>query len=100
MKRKIKAIVTIAIVGIMLVISYLIGTTQPKTKVIREQIEVIPDGYIKLDECIPLDDISCYFIDENNYYCFELKDIGNQLDDPSNRSYSDIMHDLEKDTDH
>ena len=59
--------------------------------VTKSSREIVPDGYIKLEECIPLEDISCWFINEYGYPCFELKDYGNQLDDPDNRSYQDIM---------
>ena len=58
-------------------------------------MEVVPDAYIKLDDCIPLEDIAYCFIDNSDYICFELKDIGYQLDDISNRSYTDIMNDLD-----
>lgn len=51
-----------------------------------------------LDECIPLEDISCFFIDGYDYPCFELKDIANQLDDENNRSYRDIMESLTDET--
>lgn len=52
-------------------------------------------GYIKLEDCIPLEDIACYFIDGYDYPCFELKDVGNQLDNPYNKSYAEIMDSLE-----
>ena len=85
----------------LLTSAYLLGTCQAKTETITEikevekVVEVVPDGYIKLTECIPLEDVGCYFINSYNYPCFELKDVGNQLDDPDNRSYEDIMKDLD-----
>lgn len=86
-----KRILEITLVGAMIVGSYFFGTTQAKTEI----VPYIPEGYIALEECIPLEDIACCFIGEYDYPCFELKDVGNQLDDPGNRSYSDIMENLE-----
>ena len=77
----------------MIIGSYFLGTTQGKTEIIT----YIPDDYIALDQCIPLEDIVCGFIGQYDYPCFELKDVGNQLDDPNNRSYIDIMESLEDD---
>lgn len=85
----------------LLTSAYLLGTCQVKTETVTEikevekVVEVVPDGYIKLTECIPLKDIGCYFINSYDYPCFELKDVGNQLDDPDNRSYEDIMKDMD-----
>ena len=102
MKRIIKTIGTIGAMTILLCDAYLLGTTQAKTitveKEIEKRVEVVPDNYIPLDECIPLKDVACYFIDGYNYPCFELKDVGNQLDSPNNRSYVDIMDSLENTT--
>ncbi len=110
MRKSIKTIGIVATMGIMLVCAYLLGTTQAKTitevqtaaeiKEIEKPVEVVPDGYIPLDECIPLEDVACYyFINGYGYPCFELKDIGNQLDNPNNRSYADIMESLDNTTD-
>lgn len=102
MKKSIKTIGIVATMGIMLVSAYLLGTTQTKTikevQTVTESKEVVPDGYILLDECIPLEDIACYFIDGYDYPCFELKDIGNQFDNDNNRSYADIMDSLTDET--
>lgn len=102
MKKSIQTIGTIAAMGIMLVCAYLLGTTRAETVIetqkVIETVEVIPDGYIALNECIPLSDVACYFIDGYDYPCFELKDVGNQLDDDNNRSYADIMNDLPDET--
>lgn len=78
-----KKIIKISIVGAMVIGSYFFGTTQTK------------EGYIALDQCIPLEDIAGCFIGAYDYPCFELKDVGNQLDDSDNRSYADIMESLE-----
>lgn len=99
MKRTLKAIGTVGAMTILLLCAYLLGTTQAETitevQTIEKIVEVIPDGYIKLEECIPLEDVACYFINGYDYPCFELKDVGNQLDNPNNRSYADIMESLE-----
>ena len=51
----------------------------------------IPKGYIKLEECIPLQDISCTWINEYDYICVEIGDYGKQLDDPNNATYESIL---------
>lgn len=86
-----KQILKITLVGAMVISSYLYGSTQMEIK----EISDIPDGYIALEDCIPLEDISCSFIDQYGYRCFELKDVGNQLDDPGNKSYADIIESME-----
>ena len=102
MRKSIKIIGAIVTMGIMFVCAYLLGATRAETVIetqkIIETIEVIPHGYIALDECIPLSDIACYFIDGYDYPCFELKDVGNQLDDDHNCSYVDIMKGLPDET--
>lgn len=102
MKKSIKTIATIGTMTILLCGTYWLGTTQAETvtveKEIIKRVEVVPDGYIPLEECIPLEDVACYFIDGYDYPCFELKDIGNQLDNPNNKSYADIMQGLENET--
>lgn len=56
MKKSIRTIGAIAIIGTMLVCAYLLGTTQAETitevQTITETREVIPDGYIPLDDNI------------------------------------------------
>lgn len=46
MKRTVKTIGVIAIMGIMLTGAYLLGTTQANTITLEKIIEVVPDGYI------------------------------------------------------
>ena len=46
---------------------------------------------ITISDCIPLEDIAGYYIDSYGFTHFELKDIGNQLDNPSNKSYTEIL---------
>lgn len=98
MKKSIKIIGTIATIVIMSVCSYIAGTTQAKTetvtKTITKKVEVIPDNYISLDKCIPLDDVCGWYYDKYDYICFELGDIGKQLDNPNGKSYNDIIADL------
>ena len=79
MKKSIKTIVTIAAMGVMIVCAYLLGTMQAET--ITEVRQIIPDNYISLDDCIPLQDVACCFIDGYDYPCFEIGDITHQLDD-------------------
>ncbi|MCM1236633.1 MAG: hypothetical protein NC489_41685, partial [Ruminococcus flavefaciens] len=68
-----KTIGIIATMGFMLVCAYLLGTTQAETK------EVIPDGYIRLDDSIVNMDsvidfsateygLQLYFDDGTGYY--------------------------------
>lgn len=56
MKKLVKTIATMAVVGIMLVFAYLLGTTQAETiteiQTVTEIKEVIPDGYIPLNDSI------------------------------------------------
>ena len=84
MKCKLKTILSAILIIASIVGAFLLGKTQ------------IPKNYIPLEECIPLEDIACYFIDEYDYPCFELKDVGNQLDNPNNVSYEKIMKKIEK----
>jgi hypothetical protein len=92
MKKSIKTIGTIATIVIMSVCSYIAGTTQVKTetvtKTITKEVEVIPDNYISLD------DVCGWYYDKYDYICFELGDIGKQLDNPNGKSYNDIISDL------
>ena len=100
MKKSIKAIGTIAIMAIMSACTYYLGTTQTETitavQTVTKIKEVVPSGYIKLNDCIPLEDIACYYISDG-YITFELKDISYQLDDTNNRSYVNIIEELEYD---
>lgn len=80
----------------MLIGAYYLGTTQAKT----ETVETIPQGYISLDKCIPLDDVAYYYINSYGYPCFELKDTRYQLNNSSNMSYDDILNDLPLDTEY
>ena len=92
MKKSIKTIGTIATIVIMSVCSYIAGTTQVKTetvtKTITKEVEVIPDNYISLD------DVCGWYYDKYDYICFELGDIGKQLDNPNGKSYNDIIANL------
>ena len=56
MKKSIKAIGIIAAMGIMIVSAYMLGTTQAETiteiQTVTETREVVPDGYIPIDDSI------------------------------------------------
>lgn len=50
MKKSIKIVGTITTIGILLVFTYLLGTTQAKTitkiEEVQKAVEVVPEGYI------------------------------------------------------
>ena len=56
MKNTIKTIGTFVTMGIMLICAYLLGTTEAETitevQTVTEVKEVVPDGYIRLDDNI------------------------------------------------
>ena len=87
MKKSIKTIGIIAIMGFMLVCAYLLGTTQSETvteiKEIEKTVEVVPDGYIDtnskefIDNYVDmrkvvyfevLDGLQLYYEDGSGYY--------------------------------
>ena len=74
MKRTFRTIGIIATMGIMIVSAYLLGTTQAETiievQTVTETKEVIPDGYIPLN-----DDI----MDMNTVIDFSATEYGLQL---------------------
>ena len=74
MKRTFRTIGIIATMGIMIVSAYLLGTTQAETiievQTVTETKEVIPDGYIPLN-----DDI----VDMNTVIDFSATEYGLQL---------------------
>lgn len=96
MKKSIEKIGIIAVMGIMLIGAYLLGTTQTKTVIKTETItkEVIPDGYIAIENCIPLEDIAGWYYDKYDYLTFSLKDTTRQLNSFHGKSYDDIIADL------
>lgn len=96
MKKIVKTIGIITVAVILLTGAYLLGTTQSKTEIkeVEKVVEVVPDDYISLDKCIPLEDVACCYTNNNGYLSFALKDIGNQLDNANNRSYIDIVKNL------
>lgn len=69
MKKSNKTVGIIATMVIMSVCSYIAGTTQAKTKTVTKtvtnEVEVIPQNYISLDKCIPLDDVCGWYYDNN-----------------------------------
>lgn len=83
MKKSIKAIGTITTITIMLVSAYLLGTAQAETitkvQTVTEIREIIPDGYIPLDDnIVDMDSVidfsateyglQLYFEDGTGYY--------------------------------
>ena len=53
------------------------------------------DSYLPLDQCIPLEDIACYYVNDSDFLCVELKDIRYQMDDLNNNAYIDVLGGLE-----
>lgn len=103
MNKTIKAIGTVATMVIIVAGSYLLGTSQAKTvtevRTVEKAVEVVPDGYMQLNKCVPLEDITCYYVNEDGYTFIGLKDVGNQLDTVSNASYTDVLCGIEDITD-
>lgn len=102
MKKTTKTIGMITAMGIMLVCAYMLGATRAETVIetqkVIETVEVIPDGYIALNKCIPLEDVACWFMNEYDYPCLELKDVATQYNADNTRSYADIMSELPNET--
>lgn len=63
-------------------------------ELVEHSEEMIDYGYIKLEDCIPLADITGYYYNEYDYPCFELGDIRKQFDDVNGISYQNIMDKL------
>jgi len=84
MKRIVKTIVVIAIMGIMLTGAYLLGTTQADIVMVERVIEVVPDGYMDstsedfynnyvdmrsvIDYTASMDGLQLYCNDGSGYY--------------------------------
>ncbi|WP_313580697.1 hypothetical protein [Lacrimispora sp.] len=84
MKRTVKTIGAIAIMGIMLTGAYLLGTTQADIITVEKVIEVVPDGYIDsttedfynnyvdmrnvIDYTAGMDGLQLYCSDGSGYY--------------------------------
>lgn len=101
MCKSVKTIVKISAIGMAFVSAYMIGTTHAETVIETQKVietEVIPDGYISLNEAIPLEDVACYFINGYDYPCFELKDVATQYNADNMRSYADILSELPDET--
>lgn len=103
MNKTIKTIGTVATMVIIAAGSYLLGTSQAKTvteiRTVEKTVEVMPDGYIALEQCVPLEDVACYYVNEDGYTFIGLKDVGNQLDDKDNASYTDVLSAIDDITD-
>lgn len=84
MKKRVITILLMVCVG---VVSFSLGKQQ-----------TISEGYVKIEDCIPLEDVSCKFINAYGYTCVEIGDIGKQLDDVNNMSYADVLKNVEDTT--
>lgn len=75
MKRTVKTIGAIAIMGIMLAGAYLLGTTQADIVTLERVIEVVPDGYMDSAS----EDFYNNYVDMRNVTDFETNGNGLQL---------------------
>jgi hypothetical protein len=79
MKKSIKTIGIITIMGIMVICAYLLGTTQAKTvtavKEIEKTVEVVPDGYININS----KEFRENYVDMREVTYFETSNYGLQL---------------------
>lgn len=79
MKKSIKTIVIITAMGIMLVLAYLLGTTQAETitevQAATEVKEIVPDGYIDINSAEFQDN----FVDMRTVVDFSTTEYGLQL---------------------
>ena len=85
MKKSIKAIGAISIIGIMMILSYWLGTTQAETiteiQTVTETmetekiVEVVPDGYIDSESA----DFQENYIDMRTVIDFDVNEDGLQL---------------------
>ena len=82
-KKSIYIIITV----LLCIVAYIAGTKYTKSE--------IASNYIPLNQCIPLEDIASYYINDSGFLCVELKDIQYQLDDICNDAYMDVLEGLE-----
>jgi hypothetical protein len=75
MKRTVKTIGAIAIMGIMLAGAYLLGTTQADIVTLERVIEVVPDGYMDSAS----EDFYNNYVDMRSVTDFETNGNGLQL---------------------
>ena len=68
--------------GLVITSSFLLGGT------------VGAQGKISLDKAIPIDDIAIAYTNKVDYPVFELKDTTHQLQNKYNRSYDDIIQEI------
>lgn len=97
MKKIMKATMKTIVFIFIIFGTYILGTFQLRINInaCEDAPNDLSDSCILLDECIPLNDIACFYLDTDGYLCFKLKDIKNQLDNPKNRSYESIIESLE-----
>ena len=86
-----KKLFYIIITAVLCFMAYFSGIRHTKT--MTETIQET-DAYIPLDQCIPLEDIACYYINDSGYLCLELKDIRYQMDDAHNNAYVEGLEDV------
>lgn len=102
MKKMLWVVSIVIFINVVWVVAFLFGTTQAETVIetrkVIETVEVIPDGYIAINECIPLSDVACWFIDGYDYPCLELKDVATQYNADNTQSYADILSGLPNET--
>ena len=79
MNKTIKTIATITILGIMMILSYWLGTTQTETitieKEVEKVVEVVPNGYIDMYSS----EFKENYVDMREVVYFEVLDKGLQL---------------------
>lgn len=85
MTKSIRAIATISIMGIMMILSYWLGTTQAETTTeiqtvtevteTEKLVEVVPDGYIDTGSA----EFQEYYIDMRTIIDFDVNEDGLQL---------------------
>ena len=81
MRKTIKAITTVGIIGITAIGAYLLGNSQAETVTVTEireverTVEVVPDGYIDMDAAVFHDN----YVDMREVVGFEMSNDGLQL---------------------
>lgn len=73
-----KKLIYIIITAALCFIAYFSGIKH--TEAMPETI-LETDAYLPLNQCIPLEDIVCYYVNDSGVLCVELKDIWHQMDD-------------------
>ena len=69
------------------IVAYIAGTKYTESATLSKDVP--------LNQCIPLEDVAGYYINDSGFLCVELKDIRYQMDDINNDAYIDILEGLE-----